>query len=263
MVRDLVVYPDYLNIQSIQARFADLGIEQLPDRFSNLVEILEADNIDEEVFDLLHGTVIYSYRLREVAGILLAMAVSIQVDIWDSAPLTRTTDYKDVWAYAQATTGYSRKHLQNMARAGRIWLLDAPAMPDQIMLFDRNGCPTHQMVIPNPLDLSLTKLIYSARAIGDGSLWENPKALGQLFNPDVPANIFYDTMQESLSKTLCPTPDPKREMVFYMEDSLLLARGNGEVVVVAQLNFDERHPLLTKAFSYLKAALDIYGLERS
>lgn len=242
-----------------------VNIEQAATQLRTMIKSAEHD---EEIFDLLDGTIIYAYNTREKSGILLSMALSCMKDMWDDWPLTSKAlfEYK-FYNYALTRTQYARVTVDNMIRAGRTWLLGLPDnVPSQVLLYDSDGKPTGEIVDPDPFSLSVSKLLYSSAAAKDGRLWSNEVALGQLFNPDVGAHTVNRTIQhppstENNNETL-PPADPEYtidSLKLYLEGPFIMVRRDGQVNWVVEFNTEgfENDPMVKEATKYLIAALQI------
>lgn len=226
----------------------------------------------DETFEILDSAVVYSYSTREKCGILLSMALSCMRDLWDAWPLTSTAFYEyDFYKYAAARTTYARTTIDNMVRAGRTWLQGLPeSVPGKVQLYDRDGEPTGEEVIPDPYNLSVSKLLVTSAAARDGRLWENKIALGQLFNPDVGVHVVSSTIQrpkmpkEEKEQGVAPSiviGQPNGEPVrLFLDGPFIMVHRNGqEPTWVAELNIEgfENDSMVKRAIKYLVAAAQI------
>lgn len=238
----------------------------------HLRELLELGEATDETFALLDNAILYSYSTREKCGVLLSMTLSCMRDLWDSWPLTSTALYEySFYNYTASRTTYAPVTIDNMVRAGRTWLQGLPeSVPDKVQLYDRDGEPTGEEVVPDPYSLSVSKLLVTSAAARDGRLWENVVALGQLFNPDVSVSVVSSTIQrprvpkEEEEQDTAPSiivGQPNGEPVkLFLDGPFIMVRRDGQQPNwVAELNTEgfESDPLVKRAIKYLVAALQI------
>ena len=246
----------------------DITIVNVESAAAQLGAMIKVEKPDEEMFDLLDGTIEYAYNAREKSGILLSMALSCMKEMWDDWPLTSKGIYNyDFYRYASTKTSYARVTVDNMIRAGRTWLLGLPEdVPSEILLYNSDGEPTGEVVIPNPFDLSVSKLLVTSGAARDGRLWSNEVALGQLFNPDVGVHTVSRTIQQPKK----PKGEEEEEEIvpytlneslrLYVEGPFVMVSKNGyESDWVMEINTEgfENNPIVKEAVKYLVAALQI------
>lgn len=238
----------------------------------HLRKLVELGEANDGTFEMLDNTILYSYSTREKCGILLSMALSCMRDLWDSWPLTSTAlfEYK-FYNYAASRTTYAPTTIDNMVRAGRTWLQGLPeSVPDRVQLYDRNGEPTGEEIVPDPYSLSVSKLLVTSAAARDGRLWENKVALGQLFNPEVGVHVVSGTIQRPKipkeEEKQNPAPSiiigqPNGEPVrLFLDGPFIMVHRNGqEPTWVAELNTEGfvNDPMVKRAVKYLVAALQI------
>jgi len=158
--------------------------------------------------------------------------------------------------YAYSRTRYAESTIANLVDAGRTWLLEHPPLPAQVELYDKEGNATGEIVSPDPLNLSVSKMIFTKAALKDGRLAGNLVAMGQLFNQDVDAT----TVSRTLSGRVAGGGGAKNSsnrLTFILEGPLLLAQwGKGEPELVAELSLSVS-PLVVKAITYLKTLLEV------
>ena len=245
----------------------DITIVDVEGAANRLGAMIKVKKPDEEMFDLLDGTIVYAYNAREKSGILLSMALSCMKEMWDDWPLTSKGIYNyDFYRYASTKTSYARVTVDNMIRAGRTWLLGLPEdVPHEVILYDASGEPTGEVVIPNPFDLSVSKLLVTSGAARDGRLWSNKVALGQLFNPDVGVHTVSRTIQQPKEEKE-EDKEPAQEYVLdeslklYLEGPFVMVSKNGyESDWVFEINTEgfSNNPIVKEAIKYLIAALQI------
>lgn len=247
----------------------DITIVDVKSAAKRLGDMLDANSPDEEIFDLLDGTIIYAYNAREKSGILLSMALSCMKYLWEDWPLTSKGLYNyNFYRYASTRTSYARVTIDNMIRAGRTWLQGLPEnVPSEVLLYDSNGEPTGEAVVPDPFDLSVSKLLVTSGAARDGRLWSNKVALGQLFNP----NVGVHTVNHTIQRPKVPKKDEGKEeqiIPYTLNDSIRLYI-EGPFVMVSKNGFEadwafemntegfENNPIVKEAVKYLIAALQI------
>ena len=245
----------------------DISIVDVKGAAAQLKSMVVAKRPDEEVFDLLDGTIVYAYNAREKSGILLSMALSCMKDLWEDWPLTSKALYHyDFYKYAYAKTTYAHVTIDNMIRAGRTWLQGLPEnVPHEVLLYDTDGEPTGEIVTPDPFNLSVSKLLVTSAAAKDGRLWANEVALGQLFNPDVGVHTVSRTIQQPSA----PKEDKEPEVIsteytidslrLYLEGPFIMVRKNGKTNWVAEFNMEgfSEDLAVKEAIKYLIASLQI------
>jgi len=242
------------------------GSTDAKERYDSLVTLVEAP-ADEETFDVLDGTVIVGYNMREMYGILLSRALAVMRERWQEWPLTSKAkwDYR-FSQYAEERTHYKSSTIDNLVRAGTAWLYGSPdGLPDEVELYDREGHPTGEVITPNPFSLSVSKLVFSTAALNDGRLTNNPVAMGQLFNPDVGAHIVNDTLQ---GRPAVENPGDAvavldASLKLYVEGSFLWVKKGRDKNWVAELNVEgfNQDPLVKEALRYVIAACQVKGWE--
>ena len=246
----------------------DITIVDVKDAAAQLEAMAKVKKPDEEIFDLLDGTIIYAYNAREKSGILLSMALSCMKDVWDDWPLTSKGLFEhNFYKYTSSRTSYTRVTIDNMIRAGRTWLQGLPEnVPQEVLLYDNDGKPTGEVVIPDPFDLSVSKLLVTSGAARDGRLWANEVALGQLFNP----NVGVHTVSRTIQQPKKPKGEEEEEEIvpytlneslrLYVEGPFVMVSKNGyESDWVMEINTEgfENNPIVKEAVKYLVAALQI------
>lgn len=247
-----------------------LPIEQMREEAQSITTLLKAP-ADETTFDLLDGTVIHAYALREMSGILLSLSLAIMRDRWNEWPLTTRGVFSHKFSeYAYRRTHYAPATVDNLVRAGRVWLRGLPkGIPENVVLYDRDGEPTGETVTADPFRLSVSKLVQTAAAARDGRLGNNEVARGQLFNPEVPVRVVNDTLQGRGSND-CEDANcevvlsPANETIkFYVEGPFIMVRKGEERNWVAELNVEDfgSDPLVKEAIRYLIVACQIKGWE--
>lgn len=245
-----------------------IQIEQMREEAQSITDLLGSP-ADEATFDLLDGTVVHSYTLREMSGILLSLSLAIMRDRWDEWPLTAKGIFSHKFSeYAYQRTHYAPATVDNLVRAGRVWLRGLPrGIPENVVLYDRDGEPTGEIVTADPFRLSVSKLVQTAAAAQDGRLGSNEIARGQLFNPEVPVRVVNDTLQgrDNCKGDDCTVLSPVNDetLKFYVEGPFIMVRKGEKRNWVAELNVEDfaKDPLVKEAIRYLIMACQVKGWE--
>lgn len=235
----------------------ELTDNELERRIVVLQDIVQLDD-STQAFKVLDRAVVYSYKLRQVAGILLCAALAAMKDRWEAGRVTLFDQglYEfDFHTYARDRTEgeYANSTIDNMVDSGRTFLQGMPEdIPETIPLYDKEGQLTGEIVQTSPLHLTVSKMVFAKAAAKSGELAANPIALGQLFNPDVGAHTVLATLNP-------PTPrnnDNYRLRMYLEGPYIVVQRGNGEPEMVGELNVDGS-ALVKEAIAYIAAACQI------
>ena len=221
----------------------ELTDNELERRIVVLQDIVQLDD-STQAFKVLDRAVVYSYKLRQVAGILLCAALAAMKDRWEAGRVT---------LFDQGLYEFDFHTIDNMVDSGRTFLQGMPEdIPETIPLYDKEGQLTGEIVQTSPLHLTVSKMVFAKAAAKSGELAANPVALGQLFNPDVGAHTVLATLNP-------PTPrnnDNYRLRMYLEGPYIVVQRGNGEPEMVGELNVDGS-ALVKEAIAYIAAACQI------
>lgn len=216
-----------------------LDIEQIKHRAHAIIDT--AGSLDEyEAFDFLDTVVVSGRNAREVYSLYLSLGLYLMKQAWeeDRVPLTKAGEYEhDFHTYAFNRTGYKQSTIDNMVDLAGSWLKERPKwLPEEVEVYDAEGEPTGVQVQAEPWNTNMSKLLFAKAAAKDGRLEDDPVALGQLFNPEVPAHTLLDTINKVERKE--PETNVAKTRLFLEGPYLLVKDGFSEAELVCEFNLD-------------------------
>ena len=207
-------------------------------------------------FRFLDDYVCKSITVTQEARRILSITLALMKERWDEFPMEETGywDY-DFYTYARDRTGgYSRSAIDNHVNVGATWLLQLPdGLPATVELYDAAGRATGETIIPDPETQCVSKLLVATGAAKDGRLFQDPVALGQLFNPDVAVHILSATIQGHTKHLESPKND---QLQMWVEGGVIYAKVNGDIEWVAELNLENKESV-RRGREYLLVACGI------
>ena len=236
-------------------------------RIQQQLTLLGSDTLDDaEAFTQLDVLIQHSFLVRERSGAILCAALATMKNRWDAdhVPITQAEryDYKfHTYANQVCQQQYAVSTIDNMVDAGRVWLLNSTRLPAEVPLYDDQGEPTGDVVIPDPYQLGTSKLVFTKSAAKDGSLYDDEVALGQMFNPNVGPHTVLETLKggNTKSDTDIATKAHSGRLSLYFEGTALMVReGQGKPEAVADFFFGDS-PLVDRAIKLVAAACQITG----
>jgi len=139
----------------------------------------------------------------------------------------------DFHEYARARTQnqHADSTLDNMVDAGITFLLSPPEdFPETVVLYDKDGNTTGEVVGVDMASLSTSKMVYAKASVKDGTLVANPVAMGQLFNPNVGPTDVLRTLRGAVMSGASPN-----SLSLFIEGGLLMVRrGSSTPEVLAE-----------------------------
>ena len=153
-----------------------------------------------KTFNLLDSVASLAMEQLEKARRVQAMSLWLVSELWDKLPYEITLQWHDYMDWARQRTGYDDSTVYNYIRAARVWY-NPGLILNKTILFDGDG---NEMIDgidgsvvsinPDPLSVSISKLILSATAFENGELTE--VQIGQIFNNKVSFGQLYDSMKK-------------------------------------------------------------------